>query len=61
MKKIFAPLDKSWYTGPTSDLPLEPQHDRSILALDLSVAGDSVVTASADHGLRVYNLRSGKQ
>ena len=54
------PLDQNWYTGPTSDLPLTPQHDRSVLAMDISPNGDYVVCASADHGLRVYNLRTGK-
>jgi WD40 repeat protein len=54
------PLDPAWYSGPTSDMPLLAQHDRSVLALDFNTAGDSVVTASADHGLRIYNMRSGK-
>ena len=54
-------LDPSWYTGPTSDLPLTQQHDRSVLAMDISPNGDYVVTASSDHGLRVYNLKTGKK
>jgi WD40 repeat protein len=54
-------LDKNWFTGPVSDLLLDPQHDKTVLALDFSPSGDQVLTASADHGLRVYNLRTGKQ
>jgi len=59
MKKGIG-LDQSWYTGPTNDLLLAPQHDRTVLALDMSPSGDSVVTASADHGLRVYSIKTGK-
>ena len=56
------PLDPQWYQGPTSDLPLTAQHDRTILALAFNPANaEQVVTASADHGLRIYNLRTGKQ
>ena len=29
--------------------------------MDMNNSGDQVVTASADHGLRLYNLRTGKQ
>lgn len=47
-------LDPNWFQGPISDLPLSPNHDRQILCLD--VKGPQVVTGSADHGLRVYNL-----
>jgi WD40 repeat protein len=60
MKKGMG-LDQNWYTGPTSDQLLSPQHDRTVLALDMSPSGDSVVTASADHGLRVYSMKTGKQ
>ena len=63
MQRNFgAPLDQAWYTGPTSDLPLTAQHDRTVLALSFNPGNaDQVVTASADHGLRLYNLRTGKQ
>ena len=61
-RNLGGPLDPNWYSGPTSDLPLTAQHDRSILALAFNPANaDQVVTASADHGLRLYNLRTGKQ
>ena len=39
-------------------MELTPQHDRTILSLD--ILGDMCVTSSADHGLRVYSLKSGK-
>ena len=39
-------------------MQLTPQHDKTILALD--ILADKVVTASSDHGLRVYSLKSGK-
>ena len=49
----------NWY--PKSDLPFDPQHDRSILAIDVDRTGDIMVTASADHALHVYNTWSGKR
>ena len=55
-----APLDPAWRDGPLSDLALDPPHGRSVLSLDFNDAGDQVVTASADHGLRVYNMRTGR-
>lgn len=55
------PRRGSLYGGPASDIQLTPQHDRAILSMDLSVQGDRVVTASADHGLRLYNVESGEQ
>ena len=63
MRRNFGqPLDPTWYSGPTSDLPLVAQHDRTVLALALYPGNaEQVVTASADHGLRIYNLRTGKQ
>ena len=51
-------LNKFWLEGPRDDIQLEPQHDRTILCLD--ILADKVVTGSADHGLRVYSLKSGK-
>ena len=51
-------LSDYWYSGPVDDLPLTPQHDRTVLALD--ILQDKVVTGSADHGLRVYSLKTGK-
>ncbi len=47
-------LSENWYKGPQSDLPLTPQHDRTILSLD--ILEDKVATSSADHGIRVYSL-----
>ena len=62
MRRNFAPLDPAWYTGPTSDLPLMAQHDRTVLALSFFPGNaEQVVTASADHGLRIYNVRTGRQ
>ena len=37
-----------------SDQFLEPGHGRGIFCM--SIQGDSLVTGSADHGLREYNL-----
>jgi len=51
-------LNRFWLEGPRDDIPLTPQHDRTILCLD--ILADKVVTGSADHGLRVYSLKSGK-
>ena len=42
-------------------MPLTPQHDRTVLCMDIDPKGEYVVTGSGDHGLRVYNIRSGKQ
>ena len=50
-----------WYRSPTSLQALTPQHDRAILSLDINVEGTRAVTASADHGLRLYDLQSGEQ
>ena len=55
-------LDPAWYSGPTSDLPLTAQHDRTVLAMSFNPSNaEQMVTASADHGLRIYNTRTGKQ
>jgi WD40 repeat protein len=51
-------INNYWYNGPADDLPLTPQHDRTILSVDIK--GDKAVTSSADHGLRVYSLKTGK-
>ena len=48
------PLSESWFRGPVNDIALSPQHDRTILSLD--ILGDKVVTSSADHSLKVYNM-----
>lgn len=49
----------SMKTGPTSDIPLAPEHGGPILCMDNN--NDIVVTGSTDHGLRVYNLSNGQQ
>ena len=46
-------------SGPSSDIPLSPEHGGPILCMDNTT--DIVVTGSTDHGLRVYNLSNGKQ
>ncbi|EGR32849.1 WD40 repeat protein [Ichthyophthirius multifiliis] len=47
-------LLQQWIDGPISDQPLEPGHGRGIFCLDIQ--GDWLVTGSADHGLREYNM-----
>lgn len=47
-------LSQFWFSGPNDDMQLTPQHDRTILSLD--ILQDKVVTSSADHALRVYSL-----
>ncbi|KAL4459982.1 hypothetical protein ABPG74_003508 [Tetrahymena malaccensis] len=47
-------LMNQWAEGPVSDQVLEPGHGRGIFCL--SIQGDSLVTGSADHGLREYNI-----
>lgn len=49
-----AQLINQWKEGPVSDQILEPGHGRGIFCM--SIQGDSLVTGSADHGLREYNL-----
>ena len=51
-------VNNYWFNGPADDLPLTPQHDRTILSVDIKA--DKCVTSSADHGLRVYSLKTGK-
>ena len=51
---------ESWRTGPTSNQEMTPAHGRQILALDINEESTRVVTASADHGLRLYDLESGE-
>lgn len=46
-------------SGPSSDIPLAPEHGGPILCMDNNK--DIVVTGSTDHGLRVYNLSNGQQ
>lgn len=47
-------LQDQWKNGPLSDKPLIPGHGRGIFCM--SLWNDSLVTGSADHGLRVYNM-----
>ena len=49
----------TWYEGPSSDLAVNEPHGRPILCMD--VLGDKVVTGSSDHGLREYNIATGRQ
>ena len=57
MMKTFNVFDTK--SGPTSDIPLAPEHGGPILCMDNTQ--DIVVTGSTDHGLRVYNLSNGQQ
>lgn len=65
MKKISNSLSSNktqicdFTKGPSSDTPLTPHHGGPILNMD--VLNNIVVTASTDHGARVYNLGTGKQ
>lgn len=52
-------LSESWYSGPKGDCPMNKQHDKQIVCMDMM--GDKVVTGSADHGLREWMVTSGKQ
>ena len=54
-------LDRNWYEGPVSDLAFEPRHDRTVLSMDIAPKGDFAVTGSGDHGLRIFNIRTGKK
>jgi len=40
---------------------MEPKHSLQILTLDMDARGESIVCGSADHGLHVYNMKSGKR
>lgn len=51
-------LKQNWLQGPISDKTLEPGHGRPIYCM--SIQGETLVTGSGDHGLRVYNLSSGQ-
>jgi WD40 repeat protein len=55
---MFGAVKNNWLKGEFQDIPLEPPHDRGVFCADIQ--GDQVVTGSADHGLRVYNLSNGK-
>lgn len=48
----------NWLQGNFQDVPLTPAHDRGVFCLDIS--SDTIVTGSADHGLRVFDLNTGK-
>ena len=50
-------LPHAWQSGPISDKELTPPHGRPILAM--TTFNDTVITASADHGLRIYNTNTG--
>jgi hypothetical protein len=43
-----------WREGPSSAIPLEPSHGSPIFCM--AVEDNMVVTGSADHGLREYNM-----
>ena len=45
--------------GPVSDIVLSPEHGGPILCMDTK--NEIIVTGSTDHGLRLYNLSTGKQ
>lgn len=51
-------VKSNWVSGNFQDVPLTPPHDRGVFCLDIS--DDSICTGSADHGLRVYDLKTGK-
>ncbi|CAD8102273.1 unnamed protein product [Paramecium primaurelia] len=51
-------LLSQWRKGPINSVPLEPGHGRGIFCMD--IMKDHLVTGSADHGLRCYNLSSMK-
>ncbi len=48
-----------FFNEPYGDIPLEPEHGGPILCMDAK--NDIIVTGSTDHGLRVYNMTTGKQ
>ena len=48
---------ESWKAGPTSDKELRPHHGEAILAV--TTKENLAVTASADHGLRVWDTNKG--
>lgn len=50
-----------WIQGPKSDLAFDPKHDRQVLCMDIDKLGETIVTGSADHGLHVYNTKTGKR
>lgn len=51
------PLPPAWDTGPVSDKELKPPHGMPILCM--TTFNDTVITGSADHGLRIYNTNTG--
>jgi WD40 repeat protein len=56
-KNSSAKFNKS--NGPLSDIILSPEHGGPVLCMDATQ--DVVITGSTDHGLRVYNMQTGKQ
>lgn len=54
----MATLNRQWFKGPVNDR-LVDAHDRPINAI--SVRGDEFVTASDDHGLKVFSITTGEQ
>lgn len=55
---MLAQVNNNWTRGEFKDILLEPPHDRGVFCADIQ--GDQVVTGSADHGLRVYDIKTGK-
>lgn len=59
---VMKSIPVSWRSGPSSDKELNPPHGRPVLPTQitaLAVQNDQVVTASSDHGLRIYNVNTG--
>eukprot|EP01028_Stygiella_incarcerata_P013415 TRINITY_DN82279_c0_g1_i1.p1 TRINITY_DN82279_c0_g1~~TRINITY_DN82279_c0_g1_i1.p1 ORF type:complete len:392 (-),score=95.82 TRINITY_DN82279_c0_g1_i1:28-1203(-) len=53
----WSAVERQWRKGPANDRVVDG-HGRSILCL--SVLGEKVVTGSADHGLKEFNMRNGE-
>ena len=51
-------IKQNWIRGEFQDTPLTPNHDRGVFCVDVS--NNYICTGSADHGLRVYDLKTGK-
>lgn len=51
-------IKRNWFEGKISDIPLKPPHDRGVFCVDIN--STNIVTGSADHGLRVWDLKTGK-
>lgn len=55
----FKNINCKFFNGPSSDIPLAPHHGGPIFSMDIKLG--MCVTASSDHGARVYNMNNGKQ